>query len=357
MKVRNISLVLLLMFFAFSGCKSKKEEQPQAETIKFVKVETIDEGATQNKITLNGKVKEKSLTTLSFRVGGPLSKLNVKQGDFVRAGQIIAEIDFRDYELQVQSTKAQYDQVKGEYERYKKLIEQNKIPENTFEKVESGYLMAKTAYENAQNQLKDTKLKAPFSGYVYEKDAENYQTVGAGTPIVSLIDNSRLEAVMPVSESQLQRVKKAKEYLLSVDNANVKNQPVQLQSISEKTMSDGLFQAKFTFSNSKDTKVTPGMTADITIMCNVNDSQLIIPTSAVFHEGTSSYVWIFNSSSGTVSKKAVSVELGGGNGEMIIKSGLTGGEQIVTAGVNYLVEGQKVKPIESPSATNEGGLL
>ncbi len=82
---------------------------------------------------------------MSFRVGGPLISFNVKSGDFVRKGQVIAAIDKRDYQLQVQSTKAQFQQLRGEYERYKELYGKDKIPANSYEKIESGYLKQVTS--------------------------------------------------------------------------------------------------------------------------------------------------------------------------------------------------------------------
>ncbi|WP_167615085.1 efflux RND transporter periplasmic adaptor subunit [Maribellus sediminis] len=357
MQIRNILLVVAVAILALSGCKSSTGEAPLAETIKYVKVETINDGVVQNSMTLNGKVKEKSLTSLSFRVGGPLKKLNVKPGDYVRGGQVIAEIDKRDYELQVATTKAQFEQVEGEYNRYKQLIEQNKIPENTFEKIKSGYLMAKTAYENAQNQLRDTELKAPFSGYIYEKFAENFQTVGAGMPIVSIIDNSHLEVVASVSESQLNKVKNDQESFVNVANAGITKMPVDLFSVGEKAKKDGLYEVKFSFENQNQMNVVPGMTAEVTVFCKAEANHLSVSQTAIFHEKTTTYVWIFNPSTSKVEKREVTISLDGTKGRVNLVSGVQNGEQVVTAGVHYLVEGQKVKPLENPSVTNIGGLL
>lgn len=357
MKLRNVVFGIIAISFAFTGCKTSNGDAPQAETIKYVKVETINGSATQNKMVLNGKIKEKSLTSLSFRVGGPLDRLNVKTGDYVREGQVIAAIDKRDYQIQVQTTKAQFTQTEGEYKRYKQLVEQNKIPENTFERVESGYLMAKSAYDNAQNQLNDTELKAPFSGYVFEKFVENHQTVGAGQPIVSIIDNSKLEAVVSVSESQLQRVRSDKESFLTVSNAGVKNLPIKLLSIGEKAQSDGLYEVKFSFKNTDEFNVTPGMTAEVTMLCHSQDNQLSVASSAVFHEKDNLYVWVYNTNSQEVEKRKIEISLNGEHGRAFVTSGLDNGDQVVTAGVHYLIDGQKVKPVQKPSVTNVGGLL
>lgn len=357
MKFRIFFIAVATLAFAFVGCKSSHSDETQNKAIKFVKVETINGNTTQNKMTFNGKIKEKSLTSLSFRVGGPLASLNVKTGDYVRAGQVLATIDKRDYQLQLQSAKAQYVQAEAEYQRYKTLVEQKKIPENTFERVESGYLMTKTAYENALNQLNDTELKAPFAGYIFEKFVENHQTVGAGVPIVSLIDNSQLEAVVSVPESQLQRVKKDKASFLTVENAHLYNFPVALLSISEKTQDDGLYEVKFTFDNTEKLHVAPGMTASVTVHCNVEQNALEVNPLAILHEKNSTYVWVYEPTSKKVSKRKIKLSTIDSQGKVRVLSGLKNGEQVVTAGVHYLFDGQQVKPITPKTATNVGGLL
>ncbi len=357
MRITRLAIFLGATVIAFTGCKSKPGQEDHSSNIKYVKVETIESEITRNKLIFNGRIKEKSLTTLSFRVGGPLATLNVKTGDFVNAGQVIAAIDKRDYQLQVQTTKAQFQQVESEYQRYKQLVEQDQIPENTYEKIQSGYLMAKAAYENAQNQLRDTELKAPFQGYIHEKMVENFQTVGRGAPIVSLIDLSHLEVVVSVPENQLQRVRNDKASYLNVKNAQVIGLPVDLLSVGEKAMKDGLYEVKFSLKNTQDLMIAPGMTAEVSMICDARDHSTVIASTAIFHEKTANYVWIFNPSTQKVEKREVEVALADEQGKAQVISGLQEGEQVVTAGVHYLVDGETVKPIEKPAVTNVGGLL
>ena len=104
-------------------------------------------------------------------------------------------------------------------------------------------------------------------------------------------------------------------------------------------------------------EVAPGMTAEVTVYCNAEENQLSVAASALFHEKTSTYVWIYNPSGSKVEKREVKIALDGPQGRVNIASGVKNGEQVVTAGVHYLVEGQKVQPIKTPSVTNIGGLL
>jgi membrane fusion protein, multidrug efflux system len=356
MKTHNMLLLLITTLGLFGiGCSNKQVDHK--ETIKYVKTQLVDPQNNQEKIRFNGTIQEQRLVTLSFRVGGPLNKLNVQPGDYVQKGEVIASIDKRDYLIQLRSTKAQFEQLRGEYERYKELFEQEKIPANTFEKVESGYLMAKAAYENAQNQLEDTDLIAPFSGFIHKKMTENYQTVGPGVPIVSMIDLAKLEVVVSVPESQLLEVKERKKGLLTVENSGITDLPVTVVSIGEKTGKDGMFEMKLNFRNKPSLKLYPGMSAIVTMQRDANETHFRIPSSALFHEGGNNYVWIYDPDQQVVEKREIGINNLADEGTVEVVSGLEASESIVTAGIHYLTEGQTVKPIEPVSKTNVGGLL
>ena len=356
MKLRNlISVALIATIIILSGCSENKTQQD--ETIQYVKTEKVSPKTEAEKLVFNGTIQEQSLTTLSFRVGGPIIKLNVKMGDYVKKGDVIASIDKRDYELQVKSTKAQYQQLEGEYKRYKELYEKNKIPANSYEKIESGYLMAKTGYDNAVNQLRDTDLKAPFSGYIHQKMVENFQTIGPGIPIVSMIDISKLEVVIAIPENLINKVKHSDENYLSVKNANVTDLPIHLLNIDGKTGNDGMYKMKFNFTNEPSYNIYPGMSAEVTMYCHNPNETMRIPATSIIHENNKNFVWLYNINTQTVKKNPVKIIRIANNGYVEISSGLKYGDIIITAGVNYLFEGQKVEPIKEISKTNIGGLL
>jgi RND family efflux transporter MFP subunit len=350
-QIATAAIVILLI----GGCSNSIKEQKGI--IKYVKVEKVSTHNENDKLVFNGTIKEQNLTTLSFRVGGPLVGLVVVPGDFVKKGEIIASIDKRDYQLQLEARKAQYIQLKGEFERYKELFNKKKIPANSYEKIESGYLMAKTAYENAQNQLRDTDLIAPFSGYIHEKKTENFQTVGPGQAIVSVIDISNLEVVISIPENLLSKIRNSTNNLLSVQNSGVSNLPLSVVSINEKTGKDGMYQMKFNFINNPSLHISPGMSAEVTMLCNLSTGRIKIPSSAIFHKKEKTYVWIFNKKSELVNKQEVTISKLSNGGLIEVVRGLNSDQTIVTAGVHYLFEGQEVHPIHKSSKSNVGGLL
>ena len=353
---RTPFFILILGSLGVFSCNSSAKDQ-LGETTKYVKIEEVGGGQHRNRLIFNGRIKEKSLIALSFRVGGPLVSLGFKEGDQVKAGETIAAIDDRDYLLNVQSTKVQYQQLEGEHRRYKELHLKKKVPANSFEKVESSYLMSQTAYENAKNQLDDTKLKSPINGYIHEKFVENFQTVAAGEPIVSVIDLALLEVLVNVSESQLLKIKDASKSYVSIKNAGVLEVPIKLSSVGEKAKNDGLFEVRFVLRNSNDLRVYPGMSAEVTVYSSNENNMASVSSGAILHENGRDYVWVYDPAAKIINKREVTIKRIVQGGRVELSSGLAPGEVIVSAGVYYLFEKQSVTPIERPSKTNVGGLL
>ena len=348
--------ILVVSLAVLAGCSKSNSEQSE-EITKYVKLEEVNGGKNVERLLFNGTIMEKSLISLSFRVGGPLVSLGFEEGDRVKAGETIAIIDDRDYLLNVQSTRAQFQQLEGEYGRYKALLQRKKVPANSYEKVESGYLMSKTAYENAKNQLVDTKLKSPINGYIHEKYVENFQTVAAGQPVVSVIDLSILEVLINVSESQLLTIRDAKESYVSVKNANVSGLPVQVSMVGEKAKNDGLFEVKYTLRNEGDLRVFPGMSAEVTVNRKSQNGLVNVSSGAILHQNGRDYVWVYDARDKIVNKREVQMKAIASGGKVELSAGLSPGELIVSAGVYFLFDKQRVTPLNPPSETNKGGLL
>ncbi|NME69481.1 efflux RND transporter periplasmic adaptor subunit [Flammeovirga aprica] len=347
-------LGILLMGSLIIGCTSTAEETSK-EKIKYVKIETVADQNMKSDITFNSQVKEKTEVVLSFRIGGPVQKIKVKQGDYVKKGQIIAQVDQRDYLLQLEQTKTQYEQAQKELARYQKLYDSNKLPENTYDKMKSGVTLAKIAFENAQNQLYDTDLRAPISGYISSKFINDHTTVGPGVPVVAMIDVSTLEVTTKVPSSQLHLVQYIKKAQLDIQSLHLEHLPLEFKTISEKAGRDDLYELTFLLKDA-DQRIKSGMLGTTHVSFEGKNNQLSIPLSSVFDGHKETSVWVIQK--GNILKKRT-VVLGKplNDGRVEVLSGLSTHEKIVVAGVYDLIENQAVAPIQQPSKSNIGGLL
>jgi len=110
------------------------QREQQKETIRTVKVASAENYGEVKTATFPGKVKPASEVNLAFRISGPIAKIHVREGQFVRKGELLAEMDQRDYQLQLAATEAEYTQIKAEAERVIKLYEKQSVSENDYDK-------------------------------------------------------------------------------------------------------------------------------------------------------------------------------------------------------------------------------
>lgn len=118
---------------------------------------------------------------------------------------MIAEIDPRDYELQYKATEAEYKQIKSEAERVIELYNRKSVPENDYDKAVYGLQQITSKYNAHKNALKDTRLVAPFDGYIQKKYFDTDETVAAGMPVISMIDTRYFEVEIDVPSSDYVR--------------------------------------------------------------------------------------------------------------------------------------------------------
>lgn len=328
------------------SCGGKKENyQNIVRPVRVVKVESL--GAVKKVYT--GVVEAEEYSKLAFKVSGPLVAMNVDAGQKVKKGTVIAAVDPLDYNLQFEANKAAYITAKSQMERNKKLLAMQAISKQDYEIAEANYIKAKSAYETSQNTLQDTRLKAPFDGFVEEKYVENYQKVQPGESIIKLVNPDKLEVafILPETDVRLTRVPmgvkvefdtykgtwftaKVKEFVdASPDGSGI---PVKL-SITDSRFSRDIYN------------IYPGFSCKVALSIehDVADSY-IVPLSAVFKDLKTNEisVWILDAANGTVQRRKVETEQLLGSDSVMIRSGLKDDDVIVVAGVSYITEGQKV---------------
>lgn len=177
---------------------------------------------------------------LSFRVSGPIDRLEVYAGNRYSRGSIIAEIDPRDFRIRKERAEASFRQMEAEYKRVSLLYDKNNVSASLYEKTKADYVAAKAAYDVATNELNDTRLVAPFDGYIGEVFIEKYQDVKASQPVVTLIDISRLKVEIYVTQDIAKTVKRAREITLVFDTEPERQYSAKVVEVSKSAMRNNL---------------------------------------------------------------------------------------------------------------------
>lgn len=344
------------MLLVLPSCSEKQAGKP---VIPFVKTTTVLPHGNEQKIILPGKIKASLDVNLSFKVSGTIRAMHVNAGDYVRRGQLLAEMDPKDYEIQFSATEAEYTQIKGEAERVIALYKRGSVTTNDYEKAVYGLKQITAKYDLHKKALDDTRLYAPFDGYIQKRLFQPNETTAAGYPVLSMINSGKLEVEVNISASDYQKRERFTGFSCSVDALGDRDFPLELITINRKANLNQLYTMRLGFKEGMNgSSPTPGMTTMVTVNYqDGSEGKSAVPLSALFERDSESYVWIYNPESTeirSVKVKPIEVLL---NGNVILSEGPEAGETIITAGVNSLKEGDKVKPLPAVSPTNIGGLL
>ena len=282
---------------------------------------------------------------LSFRVGGPIDRFDVYAGNYYKQGSIIAEIDPRDFRIRKEHAEAVYKQMKAEFERIQKLYERNNISASQYEKTRADYTTAKATFDMASNELEDSRLVAPFNGYVGEVYIEKFQDVKATQPVLSLIDIDRLKIEIYVTQEVASTAQLLDSVEVRFDTQPDKVYKAKTAEVSKGTTRNNLSYLLTALLPNPDGKLLAGMSGKVllNIPSGSKDTGVVIPQMALCHRPTEGdFVWIVNESNDEVNRRKVKKGNLLPDGKVIIAEGLGSDETIVTSGLRFLSDGMKV---------------
>ncbi len=362
MRIVIPSLLLVLL----SGCSKPEPVENDEMVARPVKLMRIQESGEGDWRTFPAQVQASDKTDMAFRVGGEIDRLPIKSGQVVKKGQLLAQLDPTDYQLQLDDRKARLDLATAQFKRVETMIENGLASSSQFDQSKAELEIARSAYNAAQKNLTYTKLFAPFNGVVSEIYGKANQSVAPMKPVVRLQSEEVLEISLQMPEDLVARVRK--------DVATGGYQPqVIFSALPGKTFyvtykehnaaadpQTGSYSVVFVLTRPTELNILPGMTATMRIdMSKVLRDQSVtytVPANAVFSDSKNEIdsdtksLWVVNESIMRAEKRAVKVGQLKQDGLEIL-SGLSGGELVITAGVHQIQDGQLVR-----AWVNERGL-
>ena len=350
-------LIVLLSTLVWWGCDGQKVP---TENTPYVKTEVVRNAGGVNNLTFPGKTKSADDINVSFRVSGPILRVYVKAGDHVRKGQLLAAMDPRDYQTQLNATQAEYASIKADAERIIAMYNEESTTASNYDKARYGLEQITQKLNNHRNQLADTKLYAPIDGYVQEVLHEGGETVSAGMPIISMFGSGTLEVEINVPAYDYANRDRMGSMYCKFDLLPDETFPLKLHSMSAEANSSQLYTVRLRFTGQYDrTKITPGMTTMVYVSYDRDSTRtnVSIPSNAILNDKGQTKVYVYDTKSETVKSRNVTVRRLHRNGTAEVTDGLEDGETIVVAGVHHITDGMKAKPMPKSSESNVGGLL
>lgn len=345
---RNKFAVLAIISSAVvAGCSNKEEGSGTARDAVAVKEIVVgDEFSTTDSYGYSGTVEEDASTALSFSVGGTIRQLNVKTGDRVSKGQLIATVDPSSLKNSYDMAHAARTQAEDAYQRYKQLHDKGSLPDIKWVEVQSTLQEAVAAENIARKNLGDCNLYAPYSGVISEKYAEAGQNVGPGIPVAKLSTTGNLNVKISVPESEIAGISVGQRANIRVEALNCKM--FEGRVIEKGVIADPMsrsYAVKIRVENaSRD--LLPGMVSDVRLAKTKreedNSSQeIVIPANIVqLGDDNSNFVWV--DEKGKAARRTVVCGEFRADGVVIV-SGLKPGDKLIVEGQQKVCTGTAVK--------------
>jgi RND family efflux transporter MFP subunit len=334
--------IAAVVLIALCGCGEKKKTA--AEQTVRVKVQQIQAETVNGEQGFSGTIEESSGTSLSFAVTGTIKKIHVSAGQMVAAGQLIAELDPTTLQNAYTIAKTSLEQAQDTYNRMKELHDAGSLPEMQWISIENQLKSAMASVAMSRKSLNDTKLYAPFSGYIASRDGEIGQNAIPGSPIVKLVNIGSVKVKISVPENEVQRIAKGSSMKIIVPALNNRefSGRVTERGVSADPRSR-TYEVKATIQN-PGSQLLPGMICQAFTNYMQGATGVFVPANLVQLDGNNkTFVWVVNG--GKALKREITINNETAQGVQV-SGGLSAGDHIIVAGQQKVSNGMKVEVIK-----------
>src|SRR5690554_2585283 len=207
-----VILILIIGGIAFTLYGNKQEMAEQAveamKTSQFIPVNTevVGKSRVEVNFTSNGTFIANQELKLQAEASGKVVKIFKRKGDFVKAGQLIAQLDDELLQSELAIAQVNYDQTIRDLERYRNLSGTDAITKRQLEDIENGSKSAEAQLNMIKKRFSNTKITAPISGYINDDHIEIGSLVAPGMPIADIVNTQPLKLTVNVSESEIAQI-------------------------------------------------------------------------------------------------------------------------------------------------------
>lgn len=364
---RNAHITVLAAAALVAGlaaCKPPKKDAAPAAAVEeaaSVRTHTVARQRVSEKIAYTGTLEASRKTSITPEVGGKIARIHVREGDAVRAGQVLAELETESTRLQLRQAEAglavaeaAYNDALKNKERMDRLIKESAVSEQQAEKVSLAFDAAKAQREQAQAALNLAKyalsisiMTAPFPGVIAARNAEVGDVINpmmgglsGASGVLTLMDFAKVKVVLDVAESDALRLRRGQPALLRVPAFPGREFPGEV-TIANLTADPATkkFRVEALFDN-PGRELRPGTFGEVVFEVTTHEGALAVPQKAVLDN---SYVYLVQG--GKAVKRPVT--LGLQNTTVVeVLTGLAEGDVVIVEGNYGLGDGAPVRVAE-----------
>jgi len=326
---------------------------PKTEDVRPVRTVTLAADTVGERLEFSGDVRPRYESRLGFRVGGKIVERKVDVGAVVKRGDVLMRLDPQDLRLAESQARAalraaetERDLAQADYKRHQNLRAQNFVSQavldtklSALKAAQANVDAARAAFRGQANQAGYASLAADADGVVTGIDAEVGQVVTAGAPVARVARTDEKEVVIGIPENKIELLRKTSDVSVRLWANQGEAIPGRIREVSPVAdPATRTYTVKVAIPSRPEVRL--GMTATVQIASGNGATALRVPLSALVQNQGATSVWVVEK--GAV--RMVPVQVAGQvDNEVVLAGGVLAGQQVVTAGVHLLKNGQKVR--------------
>ncbi|WP_422107890.1 efflux RND transporter periplasmic adaptor subunit [Winogradskyella sp.] len=355
--LKNFSLVIMTLLLFACG----EEEKVAEKLTRPVKYQEVGYLGGEKIRSFSGTARTDKIINLSFRNTGIITEFDIKLGQKVKKGQMLGRLDnvqsrlaYEQAVTQLNSAESQMNTAKLSLNRTRSLFEKGSASLSDFEAAKNAYKTAQESYQSAkrgvgiqQDQINYGYIYAPEDGVIASVTAEIDETVSPGQAVATLNAGTDMEITLGIPESVINGVKQ--DMNVEVDFASLPDKQFRAKVTEVAPAVDAntaTYPVRVRVTNPSE-EIKSGMAANVTFDFGErkdSNTTLVIPASAVGEDSNGRFVFLIETEGESSKVKKQKIAIGDLTSEGFeVKSGLSAGQKIATAGLQTLLDGQEVK--------------
>lgn len=339
------SLILIASLFTYAGCSDNKAQSTITEEAVVVRTQPVEITDYAPSLEYSGSIATESEAKLSFKIGGVISKIHVKEGDHVHKGQLLATLDLTEINAQVQQAKQNVEKTSRDLTRIKNLFDDTAATLERYQNAQTQHSVANENLHIAQFNQQYAQIRATDDGTIIKKIMNEGELASPGAPVLVMNATSSNDWVVRfgVSDKDWVLINKGDVASVEIDaylNTTFKGIVNKIAGATDAVSGTYEIEVKVL---PEGKKFAAGLFATIKVNSGVQQKVSVIPIEALTEaDGKTGYVYLLNDDKTSVIKKQVqiaSIE----KDKVIIRSGLENVSNVITDGVSYLTPDAKVK--------------
>ena len=347
----NIMTISTLLMLLLSGCGKEPENATLSKPVEAIPVKVIflSQAEVTGNVQSSGQFTTDDETMLSFKTGGIVDRIYVKEGDRIRKGQLLATLDLTEISSQVNQSQIAFEKAARDYERFENLRKDSVATLEQLQNSKTGLELAKQQLATAKFNLQYSKIRATHDGVILKKLANEGQMIGQGTPVLQTSSKGLTDWILrvAVSDKDWANIKLNDKASVQIEALNICGMEAYVSSKAEDAdPMTGSFSIDLKLKNARKLNIASGMFGKAEIILSQKNLVWQVPNDALL-DGNADQGFVFVTNNYTNALK-VPVTIDAIDGKnILISKGLAGYKSLIVSGSAYLTDKSVIKVINN----------